>query len=300
MKPACLPAARVLNLALAAAVTGLLASGPAQAARGLDVRDLQQLERVSSPVLSPDGSRVVYTRREMSGASSDGSDPGKASTSLWVRGLGAGDTAPKRLTPVGWNVNSPEISADGKTLYFLSAQSGTQQVYAMPLAGGAPRQATHYPLDIGSFKASPDGRRLAVSMEVFPDCGADIDCTVKRLDQRKQARASGVLHDKLFVRHWDTWADGRINQLFVTSPSTGKIPPTTFLVDTVVPRSKLPAFRQSRKYRSPPTNPSGLYINLTSRYREASGAASSASCTRRAACSSCRASCSRRTRSVIS
>ena len=89
MKPACLPAARVLNLALAAAVTGLLASGPAQAARGLDVRDLQQLERVSSPVLSPDGSRVVYTRREMSGASSDGSDPGKASTSLWVRGLGA-------------------------------------------------------------------------------------------------------------------------------------------------------------------------------------------------------------------
>ena len=230
MKPACLPAARVLNLALAAAVTGLLASGPAQAARGLDVRDLQQLERVSSPVLSPDGSRVVYTRREMSGASSDGSDPGKASTSLWVRGLGAGDTAPKRLTPVGWNVNSPEISADGKTLYFLSAQSGTQQVYAMPLAGGAPRQATHYPLDIGSFKASPDGRRLAVSMEVFPDCGADIDCTVKRLDQRKQARASGVLHDKLFVRHWDTWADGRINQLFVTSPSTGKIPPTTFLV----------------------------------------------------------------------
>ena len=67
-------------------------------------------------------------------------------------------------------------------------------------------------------------------MEVFPDCGADIDCTVKRLDQRKQARASGVLHDKLFVRHWDTWADGRINQLFVTSPSTGKIPPTTFLV----------------------------------------------------------------------
>ena len=89
------------------------------------MRDLQQLERVSSPVLSPDGSRVVYTRREMSGASSDGSDPGKASTSLWVRGLGAGDTAPKRLTPVGWNVNSPEISADGKTLYFLSAQSGS-------------------------------------------------------------------------------------------------------------------------------------------------------------------------------
>ena len=230
MKPAFLSTSLGLSLAVGAALGA--AAPQAEAARGFDVRDMQHLARVSSPLLSPDGAFVVFARREMSGGNGD--DPGKASTSLWARGLGAGDAAPKRLTPVGWNVNSPALSADGKWLYFLGAQSGIQQVYVMPATGGAPRQATHYPLDIGSFKVSPDGRRLAVSMEVFPDCGADIDCTVKRLEQRKQARSSGVIHDQLFVRHWDTWQDGRHSRLFVTAPSTGKNPPTTFLVDSAI------------------------------------------------------------------
>ncbi len=221
----------------AAAALGLAAASPVEAARGFDVRDLQKLDRVSSPVLSPDGARVVFAKREMLGGNA-GDELGKASTSLWIRDLRTRDMAPpKRLTPVGWNVNSPAFSADGQWLYFLSPQSGSQQVYVMPATGGAPKQATHFPLDVGTFKLSPDGRRLAVSMEVFPDCGADLDCTVKRLDQRKASKASGVVYDQLFVRHWDTWEDGRHNRLFVTTPSTGKNPPTVFLVESSVAAS---------------------------------------------------------------
>ncbi|WP_372015394.1 S9 family peptidase [Pseudoxanthomonas sp. 10H] len=229
MKPA-LSTSPILPLALAAAL-GLLASGPAEAARGFDVRDLQRLDRVSSPVLSPDGGLVVFARREMLGGK--GEDLGKASTSLWIRDLGR-EGSPTRLTPAGWNVNSPAFSSDGKWLYFLSAQSGSQQVYVMPATGGAPKQATHFPLDVGTFKLSPDGKRLALSMEVFPDCGADLACTVKRLDDRKASRASGVVYDQLFVRHWDTWEDGRHNRLFVTTPSTGKTPSAVFLVDAAI------------------------------------------------------------------
>jgi len=233
MKPAFLSTPLSMSLALPlalAAVLGVACASPAEAARGFDVRDLQTLDRVSSPVLSPDGGRVVFAKREMLGGSG-GQDLGKASTSLWIRDLGVGDAAePKRLTPVGWNVNSPAFSADGASLYFLSGQSGTQQVYAMAATGGAPVQVTRYPLDVGSFKLSPDGKRLAVSLAVFPDCGADIDCTVDRLEQRKQAKASGVVYDQLFVRHWDTWEDGRVNRLFVTTPATGKAQPKSALV----------------------------------------------------------------------
>ena len=32
-------------------------------------------------------------------------------------------------------------------------------------------QVTHVPLAIDSFKLSPDGRWLVVSMAVYPDCG---------------------------------------------------------------------------------------------------------------------------------
>jgi|HigsolmetaAR201D_1030396.scaffolds.fasta_scaffold00950_14 dipeptidyl aminopeptidase/acylaminoacyl peptidase len=177
--------------------------------RGFDVRDLVRLERVSSPVLSPDGSVVVFAQRSVDADL-------KAATALYARNLLTRDLRPPhRITPEGWNVNSPSFSPDGRTVYFLSAKNGSQQLYAMPLSGGEPRQLTDIPLDIGSYRISPDGRKVAFSVEAFPDCGADFACTKKRLDERAASRSSGVIYDQLFVRHWDTWKDGRLSRLFV-------------------------------------------------------------------------------------
>jgi dipeptidyl aminopeptidase/acylaminoacyl peptidase len=73
---------------------------------------------------------------------------------------------------------------------------------------------TTAPLDVGSFKLSPDGSKLLLSYEVFTDC-ADLACTKERLDGREKDKSTGTVYDKLFVRHWDTWADGRRNQLYI-------------------------------------------------------------------------------------
>ena len=210
-----------MNLRSALLPLCLLAALPSLAAgRGLDVRDLQKLDRVSSPVLSPDGSTVVFAKRIVD------ADVVKASSSLWVRNLLTRDMAPpKRLTPEGWNVNSPSFSPDGKTVYFLSAKSGTQQLYAMPLVGGAPRQLTAFALDVASYKVSPDGTRVLFSTDTFADCKADFACTKKTLDDTAAKKSSGVVYDGLFVRHWDTWADGRRSRLFVAALPEGKAKP---------------------------------------------------------------------------
>ncbi|HYM86346.1 MAG TPA: S9 family peptidase, partial [Pseudoxanthomonas sp.] len=155
----------------------LLAALPATAAtRGFDVRDMVALDRVSSPVLSPDGGVVVFVQRQMD------KEVTKASTGLWVRNLLTRDMAPpKRLTPEGMNANSPVFSPDGKTVYFLSGKSGSQQLYSIAVSGGAPRQLTSFALDVGSYKLSPDGARVAFSVESFAECKADFACTQKRL-----------------------------------------------------------------------------------------------------------------------
>lgn len=212
-----------MNLRSALLPLCLLAALPSlAAARGLDVRDLQKLDRVSSPVLSPDGSTVVFAKRIVD------ADVVKASSSLWVRNLLTRDMAPpKRLTPEGWNVNSPSFSPDGKTVYFLSAKSGTQQLYALPLVGGAPRQLTAFALDVASYKVSPDGTRVLFSTDTFADCKADFACTKKRLDDTAAKKSSGVVYDGLFVRHWDTWADGRRSRLFVAALPEGKAKPVS-------------------------------------------------------------------------
>ena len=182
----------------------------ASAARGLEVRDLAALDRYSSPTLSPDGRVLVFAKRTVDLAAN------KSSTGLWIENLVARDAAPpKRLTPDGWNVNSPAFSPDGKSVYFLSAKSGSQQLYVMPAGGGEPKQVTDYPVDVGGYKLSPDGKRVALAVELFVDCKADLDCTKKRLDDTAARKSSGVLYDKIFVRHWDTWADGRLNRIVV-------------------------------------------------------------------------------------
>ena len=154
-----------LALALALPMT-------ASAARGLEVRDLATLDRHSSPTLSPDGRVLVFAKRAVDLAAN------KSSTGLWIENLVARDAAPpKRLTPDGWNVNSPTFSPDGKSVYFLSAKSGSQQLYVIPAGGGEPKQVTDYPVDVGGYKLSPDGKRVALAVELFVDCKADLDCT---------------------------------------------------------------------------------------------------------------------------
>jgi dipeptidyl aminopeptidase/acylaminoacyl peptidase len=200
----------------------LLAALPAMAdARGFDVRDMAALDRVSSPTLAPDGRLLVFAQREVD------FDAGKASTALFTRNLLTRDAAPPRqLTPAGWNVNSPVFSPDGATVYFLSAKGGSQQLYAIPAAGGKPRQLTDFALDVGSYRLSPDGRHVAFSADTFADC-ADFACTSKRLADTRASKASGVVYDQLFVRHWDTWSDGRRSRLFVTELPGAKAKPAT-------------------------------------------------------------------------
>jgi len=189
----------------------LIAALPAAAAeRGFDVHDMVKLDRVSSPVLSPDGGRVVFAKRVMN------QEVTKASTALYLRDLRTRDLAPpKQITPQGWNVNSPAFSPDGQTLYFLSSKSGSQQLYAMPASGGAPRQVTDFAVDVDGYKLSPQGDRVVFSAGVFQDCGSDLGCTKQKLEDAKQSKTTGKVFDHLFVRHWDTWNDGRRNTLFV-------------------------------------------------------------------------------------
>ncbi len=202
-----------LILALGLAGLSLTAQGEP---RGFDVRDLVALDRVSSPVLSPDARSVVFTVREADVPANS------AKTALFAASLHLSDKrGMRRLTPDGWSVSSPSFAPDG-TVYFLSSKAGSNQLWSTGIDGGEPRQITDFVLDVGSYKLSPDAGQVALSFEVFPDCDA-LACTRQRLDAKKEQKASGQHYSQLFVRHWDTWKDGRQAQLFVAPLRDGKV-----------------------------------------------------------------------------
>jgi dipeptidyl aminopeptidase/acylaminoacyl peptidase len=197
--------ARLLWCVLAAA-----APAAALAATPFTADDLVRLKRVSDPQASPDGKQVVYVQRETD------MEADKGRTSLWLLELGAaaGKAAPRRLTEEAkGSDSSPRWSGDGHTLYFLSTRGGSSQVWRLTPPDGAARQVTNYPLDVGALKVAPQGNRLALSMEVLPEC-ATLTCTRERLDARAKSKAAGRIYDRMFVRHWDTWSDGTRSHLF--------------------------------------------------------------------------------------
>lgn len=194
----------LVGTTLALAMTGAVA-----APHGLTAEELVALDRVSSPLLSPDGKSVVFSLREAD------VDANKASSGLWLQALD-GKTPARRLTAVGASAMAAQFSPDGGTLYFLSPRSGSMQLWRLPLAGGEAQQVTSYPLDVGSYRLSPDGKAVAFSLEVFNDC-EDLACTRARLDERAAGKTTGMLYERLFVRHWDTWSDGRRSQLFTAT-----------------------------------------------------------------------------------
>lgn len=199
---------RASFLAGAAVLTaGAAATAGAQASEPFGVRDLVRLERISEPAASPDAAHVAYTVR-----SSD-MEANRGRTSIWLLDARQPAQSPVRLTDVAANANAAEWSADGHFVYYLSSRSGSSQVWRSDPGRRDAVQITHLPLEVGSFRVSPKADRLVVSLEVFIDC-PDLACTQQRLASAAHAAGHGRLYDQLFVRHWDTWSDGRRSQLF--------------------------------------------------------------------------------------
>ena len=206
---------RLLMLGTALVASGAMAG--ADTLRGFTVEDLVSMERVGSPAVSPDATRVIYTVRDTDLAKNRGH------TELWMVDLRAAKPVPQRLTSNAASSSDPEWSASGDAVYFLSSRSGSSQVWRLPIAGGEATRVTDLALDVDNFRIAPNGERIALSMAVFRDC-PDLACTKTRLEKPAQDKTSGKVYDRLFVRHWDTWSDGR-NAVLFSAPidSTGRV-----------------------------------------------------------------------------
>lgn len=170
------------------------------------VRDMVAMDRLSDPQVSPDGRWICFVLRTTD------LDANKGRTDLWM--VGTDGSALRRVTSNPAGDFNPRWSSDGKTIYFLSTRSGSSQVWKIASDGGEATQVTSLPLDVSNLVLSPDGTRMAFSLEVFPDAKT-IDETVQKMADRSKNKASGQIFTELFIRHWDTFANGTRNHLFV-------------------------------------------------------------------------------------
>jgi len=186
------------------------------------ILDMLAMDRISGHQVSPDGSTVVFVRRTTD------LEADRGLTDLWTAPIGGGPA--KRLTFDPASDGSPQWAPDGKSILFLSSRSGTTQVWQVGLEREAPEQRTDLPLPVSNLMVDPTGTRLVFSMDVFPDCheagkpSQVVTCTSERLEAREADKSNGHVYDGGFVRHWDTYGDGRRTHLFSRSVAGGDDP----------------------------------------------------------------------------
>jgi dipeptidyl aminopeptidase/acylaminoacyl peptidase len=190
-------------------------SGQTESSHPFTVHDLVAMDRLAEPQPSPDGALVAFVVSRLD------LDANRRRSDLWV--VGADGANLRRLTTHDDGVSSPRWTPDGRAILFLSNRSGSSQVWRIPVEGGESQPVTELPLDVGALLLTPDGTRMVIAMDVYP--GTTPAETKQRETEEEERRRKGPdarLYDRLFVRHWDRWTDGRRSHLFVVPVAGGE------------------------------------------------------------------------------
>lgn len=151
---------------------------------------LWAMGRIGNSSVSPDGTKIAYTVSYYSVKEN------KSHLAIYV--MNADGTENTLLTTTSANEGEPVWIKGGTKIAFLSAASGSNQIWEMNPDGTERLQLSHYEGDIEGFRFSPDETKvLFISQIKYGERTADV---YPDLD-----KASGIIVDDLMYKHWDEW-----------------------------------------------------------------------------------------------
>ncbi len=191
--------------------------------------DMLLLDRISGLSVSDDGTRALFTVR------STDMEKIRGVRSLWLKRLDAPKQHETRLPLSDAGFSDARWMPGGTSIVFLSArEGGVNQIWRADAEGRDATQLTRLPLDVQAYRILPNGKGAVVALAVIPSATEDeVELTVRA--QREPKGGSGTVYEKLFVRHWDTYADGTRNHLFHVDFESGKLTALTPGLDGDVP-----------------------------------------------------------------
>lgn len=151
---------------------------------------LEALGRVTEPVVSPDGTKVLF------GISYESVEENKSNRDLYVMNIDGSEQ--KRLTRTASSENNAVWIDGGKRIAFTYPVNDVPQMWVMDADGSNRKQVSEIEKGVQGFVVSPDGTKVVListvkyartAQDVYPDL----------------PKATGRIIDDLMYKHWDEW-----------------------------------------------------------------------------------------------
>ena len=236
-----------LLVTISIALLSFVAAAAESTLRPATHEDLWLMNRVGTPVVSPDGRYAVVDITEPS-YEEDGSV-----SDLWLIQVD-GDVAPRHLTSTPEPEAGVEWSPDGTKIAFHTMRGDDEfnQVYVLTMDGpGEAVQVTSISTGASNPRWSPDGTRIAFESLVYPGTADDAENVAER-KVRDELKYNVSVYETFPVRQWDRWRDDMQTRLFVQDARTG-----TVATDLLAGSDLVAAAGQSRQRQAVETGTGG-------------------------------------------
>jgi len=185
------------------------------AKKAFEISDYYRTAFPGSASLSPDGSKVLFAVQRYD------LPKGKSWSEIWMMSSDGSDQ--KQMTFGQHSDTSPVFAPDGRRFVFTRAVEGNPQLHVMRVDGGEAKQLTTFSMGVSDAVWSPDGKWIAVTSEVFPECGTDSECNEKIKTTWEGGKLKAHMADELLYRHWTGWGDGKVNHVLLVDGESGKV-----------------------------------------------------------------------------